>query len=97
MQKYELNILLEVLLLVVFVNGVILRDDEKSDLDLIVSRQLLDLNELSSRQVTNFTTAQRKLQREMLNAHNTYRSAIVFDLFDLMIISVVQLKTMHNA
>jgi uncharacterized protein YkwD len=74
MQQY----LLGIFLLVVFANSKMSTDEKKLDFDLknltIVYRDFFDLNEILSRQAKNFTTAQRKFQRDMLNAHNTYRS-----------------------
>jgi hypothetical protein len=69
MQHYELKVILGMLLLVVFTIG---KGDQKVDLD--GYGELFNFNEILSRQMKNFTTTQRKFQREMLNAHNNYRS-----------------------
>ena len=66
--------ILGVFLFVVFTSSLILGDDFDSKNLSIISDKLLNFNELSSRQAKNFTAVQRKFQREMLNAHNSYRS-----------------------
>jgi uncharacterized protein YkwD len=66
--------ILGVFLFVVFTSSLILGDDFDSKNLPIIFGKLLNFNELSSRQAKNFTAVQRKFQREMLNAHNSYRS-----------------------
>lgn len=63
MQQYQLKVILGLVLLIVFAFG---KGDQKEDLD--------DYGEILSRQMKNFTSAQRKFQRAMLNVHNNYRS-----------------------
>ncbi len=72
MQQYVFHIILGVLLLVVLGNSTILRDDLKKNTSEDF-REFLDFTKLLSRQATNFTTAQRNFQRQVLHAHNTYR------------------------